>query len=89
MTFELIAVSQDGTMLHGKLAKIRYQVSGLLPLLREQDILDPGQEKCAIIDPSGNLSTMKKPEKMRGDICRSPRTISARSPGPGLMCRLM
>lgn len=63
MTFEPVVVIQDGTILHDNLRKIRYQVSDLLPLLREKEVFDLSEVKFAIIEPSGNLSLMKKPEK--------------------------
>jgi len=53
-------VIQDGEFLTHNLAKIRYTVDDLLPLLRQQGIFNLSEVDYAVIEPGGNISVLKK-----------------------------
>lgn len=51
-----------GKILENVLRKMKFRVSDILELLRNQGIFDLNEVDCAIIEPNGNLSVLKKPE---------------------------
>jgi len=53
-------VIQNGQFLTHNLAKIRYTVDDVLPLLRIQGVFNLSEVDYAIIEPNGNLSVLKK-----------------------------
>ncbi len=63
LTFEPTIVIQDGKLLRENLKEIRYSIDNILQMLREKDIFDVNEVETAIIESSGNLSVLKKPEK--------------------------
>ena len=63
ITFEPTIVIQNGQFLNKNLKKIHYTIDNLLQLLREKDVFDITEVETAIIESSGNLSVLKKPEK--------------------------
>lgn len=55
-------VVENGRFLTHNIARIRYTINDILPMLREQGIFNLSQIQLAVIEPSGNLSVLKKPE---------------------------
>ncbi|MGI6366552.1 MAG: DUF421 domain-containing protein [Bacillota bacterium] len=53
-------IIQDGQFLTHNLAKIRYTIDDILPLLRIQGVFNLSEVDYAIIEPNGNLSVLKK-----------------------------
>jgi uncharacterized membrane protein YcaP (DUF421 family) len=62
-TFEPTVVIQNGKFLNKNLKKIRYSIDNILQMLREKGIFDITEVETAIIEASGSLSVLKKPEK--------------------------
>lgn len=63
ITFEPTIIIQNGKLLNKNLKKIQYSIDNVLQMLREKDIFDIDEVETAIIEASGNLSVLKKPEK--------------------------
>lgn len=63
LTFEPTVVIQDGKFIHKNLKQIRYSIDNILQLLREKDVFDISEVETAVVEPSGGLSVLKKPEK--------------------------
>ena len=63
ITFEPTVIIQNGKLLNKNLKKIHYSIDNILQMLREKDIFDINEVETAIIEASGNLSVLKKPEK--------------------------
>lgn len=57
-----IIVVQDGKILEQNLRSIRYRYDSLLGQLRENNVFDITHVKYALIEPSGKLTVLKKPE---------------------------
>lgn len=55
-------IIENGRFLTHNIAGIRYTINDILPMLREQGIFNLSQIQLAVIEPSGNLSVLKKPE---------------------------
>lgn len=53
-------VIQDGEFLTHNMAKIRYSVDDILPLLRQQGVFNLSEVDYAVIEPGGNISVLKK-----------------------------
>lgn len=53
-------VIQDGEFLTHNIAKIRYTVDDILPLLRQQGIFNLSEVDYAVIEPGGNISVLKR-----------------------------
>lgn len=64
ITFEPTIVIQNGKLLNENLKKIRYSIDNVLQMLREKDVFDISEVETAIIEASGNISVLKKPEKI-------------------------
>ncbi|MBD8037855.1 DUF421 domain-containing protein [Solibacillus sp. A46] len=63
LTLEPTVVIQDGKFITNNLKSIRYSIDNILQMLREKDVFDISEVETAIIEPSGSLSVLKKPEK--------------------------
>lgn len=63
ITFEPTVIIQNGKFLNEKLKNIRYSIDNILQMLREKDVFDITEIETAIIEASGNISILKKPEK--------------------------
>ena len=55
-------VIMNGKIMENVLRKMKYRISEILELLRNQGIFDPTQVDFAIIEPNGQLSVLLKPE---------------------------
>ncbi|MTI94035.1 MAG: DUF421 domain-containing protein [Firmicutes bacterium] len=55
-------IFENGRFLTHNLAKIRYSVNDILPLLRKQGVFNLSELEYAIIEPDGNISVLKKAE---------------------------
>jgi len=55
-------IIEKGRFLTHNIAKIRYTVNDILPMLREKDVFNLSEVEMAVIEPSGKLSVLKKPE---------------------------
>lgn len=53
-------IIQEGELLTHNLAKIRYTVNDILPLLRKQGVFNLSEVDFAVIEPDGNISVSKK-----------------------------
>lgn len=63
LTFEPTVVIQNGKLIHENLKKIRYSIDNILEMLREKDTFDISEVETAIVEASGALSVLKKPQK--------------------------
>lgn len=63
ITFEPTVVIQDGKFINKNLKKNRYSIDNILHMLREKDVFDVSDVETAIIEATGDLSVLKKPEK--------------------------
>lgn len=77
ITFEPTVIIQSGKMIHKNLKKIHYSIDNVLQMLREKDVFDISEVETAIIEASGNLSVLKKPEK--SSITREDMTLPAKA----------
>lgn len=55
-------IIEKGRFLTHNIARIRYTVNDILPMLREQEIFNLSEVELAVIEPSGKLSVLKIPE---------------------------
>ena len=55
-------VIMNGKIMENALRKMKFRVSDILQLLRNQEVFDLKQVDFAIIEPNGKLSLLKKPE---------------------------
>lgn len=62
LTFEPTIVIKDGKLLYKNIKKITYSIDDILMMLREKEVFDISRIKYGIIEPSGNISILKKPE---------------------------
>jgi len=63
LTFKPTVVIQDGKLLNENMKNIRYSIDNVLQMLREKDVFDISEVETAIIEASGALSVLKKPQK--------------------------
>lgn len=63
ITFEPTVVIQDGKIINKNLKKNRYSINNILNLLREKGVFDISDVETAIIEATGELSVLKKPQK--------------------------
>lgn len=63
ITFEPTVVIQDGKFINKNLRKIKYSLDNVLQMLREKDVFDIDEVETAIIEASGSISVLKKPQK--------------------------
>jgi len=63
ITFKPTVVIQDGKLLNENMKNIRYSIDNVLQMLREKDVFDVSEVETAIIEASGSLSVLKKPQK--------------------------
>lgn len=57
---EPIIVIQNGVILEDNMRKLRYHIDNLEAQLREKDVFDFSEVEYAILEPTGNLSVLKK-----------------------------
>ena len=62
ITLDPTLVVQKGIILKENLGRIRYTVDELLSHLRDKDIFDLREVEYAVLEPSGTLSVLKRPE---------------------------
>jgi uncharacterized membrane protein YcaP (DUF421 family) len=59
---EPVIVIMNGKIMDNVLRKMKFRVSDVLELLRNQGIFDLNEVDYAILEPNGSLSVLKKPE---------------------------
>ena len=59
---EPVIVIMNGKIMDDVLKKMRFALSDILGLLRDKDIFDLNEVEYAILEPSGKISVLKKPE---------------------------
>lgn len=59
---EPVIVIMNGKIMDNVLRKMKFRVSDILELLRNQGVFDMNQVDYAILEPNGSLSVLKKPE---------------------------
>jgi uncharacterized membrane protein YcaP (DUF421 family) len=59
---EPVIVIMSGKIMENVLRKMKFRVSDVLELLRNQGIFDLNEVDYAILEPNGSLSVLKKPE---------------------------
>lgn len=64
MQGEAVLIIQEGKILEKNLHRYHYTIDDLNVLLRKKDVFDIKDVKYAILESNGELSVMKKPEKM-------------------------
>ncbi|WEG18278.1 DUF421 domain-containing protein [Alkalihalophilus pseudofirmus] len=64
ITFEPTLVIQDGKLLVENLKGIRYTIDNVLQMLRQKNIFDINEVKIAIIEANGQISVLKKDNKL-------------------------
>jgi uncharacterized membrane protein YcaP (DUF421 family) len=64
ITFEPTLVIQDGKILVENLKRIRYTIDNVLRMLRQKNIFDISEVKIAIIEADGQISVLKKENKL-------------------------
>ncbi|WEG17337.1 DUF421 domain-containing protein [Alkalihalophilus pseudofirmus] len=64
ITFEPTLVIQDGKLLVENLKGIRYTIDNVLQMLRQKNIFDISEVKIAIIEANGQISVLKKENKL-------------------------
>ncbi|AKL95127.1 hypothetical membrane protein UPF0702 [Clostridium aceticum] len=62
VTFEPMVIIQNGQFIKSNMKKVRYSIENVLMFLREKGIFDITEVEFAIVEDSGNISVMKKPE---------------------------
>ena len=63
LTLEPTVVIQNGKFIDKNLKEIRFSIDNILQMLREKDVFDINEVETAIIEGSGALSVLKKPQK--------------------------
>ncbi|MHB1154829.1 MAG: DUF421 domain-containing protein [Eubacteriales bacterium] len=61
---EPVIVIMNGKILDNILKKMRFRITDILVLLRNQGIFDLNEVDYAIVEPNGKLSVLKKPEHL-------------------------
>ena len=69
----------NGKILDNVLKKMKFRVSDVLELLRNQGIFDMNEVDYAILEPNGSLSVLKKPEYL--PVTRQDLKIKAKPTG--------
>jgi uncharacterized membrane protein YcaP (DUF421 family) len=64
LTFEPITVIHEGQLIVENLRKTQYSIDNILLMLREKDIFNVQDVRIGILEASGNLTVMKKAEKL-------------------------
>lgn len=59
---EPLIIIKDGKIFDKNLAKTRYHIGDLMIQLRQKEIFDISEVECAILEPNGRLSVLKKSE---------------------------
>lgn len=62
VTLDPTLVVQKGIILRENLKRVRYTVDELLSHLRDKDVFDLREVEYAVLEPSGTLSVLKRPE---------------------------
>lgn len=60
---EPVLIIQDGKILEQNLYRYHYTIDDMNILLRQKDIFDVNEVKFAVLESTGEISVMKKPEK--------------------------
>ena len=60
LTFEPTIIIRDGKLIYKNIKKINYAIDDILMMLRENGIFDISKVQYGIIEPSGNMSILKK-----------------------------
>ncbi len=76
---EPVIVIMNGKIMDDVLKKMRFGLTDVLGLLRDKDIFDISEVEYAILEPSGSLSVLKKPEYL--PVNRQDMKIRAKSSG--------
>lgn len=76
---EPVIVIMNGKIMDDVLKKMRFALSDILGLLRDKDIFDLNEVEYAILEPSGKISVLKKPEYL--PVNRQDMKIKAKSSG--------
>lgn len=76
---EPVIVIMNGKILDNVLKKMKFRVSDVLELLRNQGIFDMNEVDYAILEPNGSLSVLKKPEYL--PVTRQDLKIKAKPTG--------
>lgn len=76
---EPVIVIMNGKILDNVLKKMKFRVSDVLELLRNQGIFDMNEVDYAILEPNGSLSVLKKPEYL--PVTRQDLIIKAKPTG--------
>lgn len=63
ITFDPTIVIQDGKFIVKNLRSIRYSIDNVLQMLREKEVFDISDVHLGIIEPNGNMSVLKKPNR--------------------------
>ena len=62
ITFGPTVVIQNGQFIKSNMERLRYPVENVLMALREKNVFDLGEVDFAVVESSGNISVLKKPE---------------------------
>lgn len=62
ITFGPTVVIQNGQFIKSNMERLKYPVENVLMALREKDVFDLGEVDFAVVESSGNISVLKKPE---------------------------
>lgn len=62
ITFGPTVIIQNGQFIKANLKRLKYPIENVLMVLREKDIFDLNEIEYAIIEGSGNISVLKKPQ---------------------------
>lgn len=62
ITFGPTVVIQSGQFIKSNMERLKYPVENVLMALREKDVFDLGEVDFAVVESSGNISVLKKPE---------------------------
>ncbi len=76
---EPVIVIMNGKIMDDVLKKMRFALSDILGLLRDKDIFDLNEVEYAILEPSGKISVLKKPEYL--PVNRQDMKVKAKSSG--------
>ncbi|MGI5986377.1 MAG: DUF421 domain-containing protein [Clostridiales bacterium] len=64
ITFGPTVIIQNGQFIKSNMKRLKYPVENILMLLREKGIFDLNEIEYAILEGSGNLSVLKKPQSL-------------------------
>lgn len=64
VTFEPVVVIENGQFVKSGMKKTKFTLDNILMMLREKEVFDPSEVEFAIIESNGNLSVLKKAQKL-------------------------